>query len=56
MNTLVQAPETNVEAGRDRLRDNQQKFENLSKGTKVSQTCESAGFMRKVLPNNSRRE
>ena len=46
-----------AEPSRNRLRDHQEKFENLSKEIKVSQTCEIAGFMRKVswamLPNNS---
>ena len=42
VNTLVQALETNVQAARDRLRDHQEKFENLTKEIKVSQICESA--------------
>ena len=33
---------------RDRLRDHQEKFGNLSKEIKVSQFCEWAGFMKKV--------
>ena len=37
-----------VQAARDRPHDHQEKFVNLSKETKVSQICESAGFMRKV--------
>ena len=45
---LVQALETNVQAARDRLRDHHEKFENSSKEIKVSQACESAGFMKKV--------
>ena len=47
-NTLVQTLETNVQAARDRLPDHQEKFEKLSREMKVSQICESAGFMRKV--------
>ena len=47
-NTLTQAPETNVQLARERLRDHREKFENLSKEVKESQTCEPAGFMRKV--------
>ena len=38
---------TNVQAARDRLRLHQERFEKLSSKIRVSQTCESAGFMRK---------
>ena len=48
MNTLVQTPETNVQAARDRLRNHQERFEELSREMKVSQICESAGFIKKV--------
>ena len=50
MNTLIKAPETDVQATRNRLRDHQEKFANLSTQIKVSQTCEIAGFVRKVSP------
>ena len=43
VNTLVQALEA-----RDRLRDHHEKFENSSKQIKESQTCESAGIIKKV--------
>ena len=48
VDTWVQTLETNVQAARDRLRDHQEQFEKLPKEIKVSQTCESTGFMRKV--------
>ena len=48
VNTLVQTPETNVQAARDRLRNHQERFEKLSRETKASQICESTGFRRKV--------
>ena len=48
MNTSVKALGTGVRASRNRLRDHQEKFENLPNGTKVNQTCEIAGLMRKV--------
>ena len=48
VNTLMKTPETDVQASRNRLRDDQEKFEHLTKEMKVTQTCETTGFMRKV--------
>ena len=44
-NTLITALEIDAQAARFRLRDHQEKLDNLSKEKKVSQTCEVAGFM-----------
>ena len=40
--------ETDVLAYWNRVLDHQEKFENLSKETKVTQTCDIAGIMRKI--------
>ena len=50
VNTLMRAPETDVQASSNRLREHQEKVENPSKEIKVTQTCEIAGFKRKVSP------
>ena len=49
VNTLVETLETKVQAPRDRLREYQGKFGNLSREIRVSQFCESAGVMKKIL-------
>ena len=61
VNTWVQALETNVQAARDRLRDHQEKFENLFKEVhSVSDWCISwineESLYWTSLPNNSQRE
>ena len=61
VNTLVQAVETNVQAARDRLRDHQEKFDNLFKEVhSVSDLCISwineESLCWTSPPNNSRRE
>ena len=50
VNTMMKPLETDVPASRNRLRDHHEKFENVSKEIKVTQTCEIAGFMRTVSP------
>ena len=45
VNTPIRAFETYVQAARNRFRDRQEKFENLSKEITVSQTCETVGFI-----------
>ena len=42
--------ETDVRASGNRLRDHNERFETLSEDIKVTQTCEIAGFVRKVSP------
>ena len=53
VNTLVRTFETNVQAGRDRLRDHQEKFEILQREIQLLQMCESAGFLRNVPLDNT---
>ena len=53
VNTLMKTLESDVQASRNRLRDDQEKFENLPKEIKVTQTCEIAGFMRKSCSWNA---
>ena len=45
VDTLVQTPRTNVQAVGDRLRIHDQRFEELSNEIKITQVCESGGFM-----------
>ena len=48
VNTLEKTLWTEVQASTNRLRDHEEKFAKLSKEMKVTQTCEIAGFMKKV--------
>ena len=51
VNTMMKPVETEVPASRNRLRDHHEKFENVSKEIKVTQTCEIAGCL--LLDNAS---
>ena len=59
VNTLARTSETNVQVARHGRRINPERFENLSSEMKVSQICETTGFLKKIsagtiLPNHSR--
>ena len=53
---VMKTLETDVLASRNRLRDHQEKFDNLPKETQMIHTREKAGFMRKVSPGTNTSE